>query len=110
MMILVGHRVEAPWWAFVWLFLGSFLWLVRCLLDLGLARRPLLEPNLNASGLACLAIGVIGLFVAETVSLPVDEGAKRNPGRLEVRPAHRTAARRVAGRARAPAIAAGASR
>ena len=79
MMILVGRRDEAPWWAFVWLFLGSFLWLVRCLLDLGLTRRPLLEPNLNASGLACLAIGVIGLFVAETVSLPVDEGAKRNP-------------------------------
>ena len=79
MMILVGHRIEASWWAFVWLFLGSFLWLVRCLLDLGLTRRPLLEPNLNASGLACLAIGVIGLFVAETVSLPVDEGAKRNP-------------------------------
>ena len=79
MMILVGNRVEAPWWAFVGLFLGSFLWLVRCLLDLGLTRRPLLEPNLNASGLACLAIGVIGLFVAETVSLPVDEGAKRNP-------------------------------
>jgi hypothetical protein len=79
MMILVGHRDEAPWWAFVWLFLGSFLWLVRCLLDLGLARRPLLEPNLNASGLACLTVGLIGLFVAETVSLPVDEGAKRNP-------------------------------
>ena len=79
MMILVGNRVQAPWWGFVWLFLGSFLWLVRCLLDLGLTRRPLLEPNLNASGLACLAVGVIGLFVAETVSLPVDEGAKRNP-------------------------------
>jgi hypothetical protein len=79
MMILVGNRVEAHWSAFVWLFLGSFLWLVRCLLDLGLTRRPLLEPNLNASGLACLAVGVIGLFVAETVSLPVGEGAKRNP-------------------------------
>jgi hypothetical protein len=79
MMILVGNRAQPPWWAFVWLFLGSFLWLVRCLLDLGLTRRPLLEPNLNASGLACLAVGVIGLFVAETISLPVDEGAKRNP-------------------------------
>jgi len=79
MMILVGHRDHPPWWAFVWLFIGSFLWLIRCLVDLGLSRRPLLEPNLNAAGLACLAVGVIGLFVAETVSLPVDEGAKRNP-------------------------------
>jgi len=79
MMMLVGRRDGAPWWPFVWLFLGSLLWLARCFVDLGLTRRPLLEPNLNASGLACLAIGAIGLFVAETISLPVDEGAKRNP-------------------------------
>ncbi len=79
MMLLVGNRAAAPWWPFVWLFLGSLLWLTRCLLDLGLTRRPLLEPNLNFSGLACLAVGVIGLFIAETISLPVDEGAKRNP-------------------------------
>jgi len=79
MMLLVGNRAGAPWWPFVWLFLGSGLWLIRCLLDLGLTRRPLLEPNLNFSGLACLAVGVIGLFIAETISLPIDEGAKRNP-------------------------------
>lgn len=79
MLMLVSQRNEPPWWAFFWLFLGSLLWLIRCLLDLGLTRRPLLEPNLNASGLACLAIGVIGLFIAETISLPVEEGAKRNP-------------------------------
>src|SRR5262249_21327711 len=52
---------------------------VRCLVDLGLSRRPLLEPNLNSAGLACLAVGVLGLMVAETVNLPVDEGAARNP-------------------------------
>jgi hypothetical protein len=79
MMLLVGHGAQQPWIAFVWLFLGSALWLVRCLVDLGLARRPLLEPNLNAAGLACLSIGMLGLLVVETVSLPVDEGAKRNP-------------------------------
>ncbi len=79
MMRLVGNPGPAPWWAFVWLFLGSLLWLIRCLLDLGLARRPLLEPNLNFSGLACLAVGVIGLFVAETISLPIEGGANRNP-------------------------------
>ena len=55
------------------------MWLVRCLLDLGLARRPLLEPNLNASGLLCLSVGVLGLLLAETVSLPVEDGAARNP-------------------------------
>ena len=49
------------------------------MLDLGLARRPLLEPNLNASGLLCLSVGILGLLLAETVSLPVEEGAARNP-------------------------------
>jgi hypothetical protein len=79
MQLLVANRAAPSWWAFVLLFLGSFLWLIRCIVDLGLSRRPLLEPNLNASGLACLTIGIVGLFIAETVSLPVGDGAKRNP-------------------------------
>ena len=79
MMGLVGNHGAQPWSAFVWLFLGSALWLVRCLVDLGMPRRPLLEPNLNAAGLACLSIGVLGLLLLETVSLPISEGAARNP-------------------------------
>jgi hypothetical protein len=79
MMLIVGDQARPPWSAFIWLFLGSTLWLIRCLLDLGLARRPLLEPNLNASGLLCLSIGILGLLLAETVSLPVHDGAARNP-------------------------------
>jgi hypothetical protein len=77
MMLIVGNRGHHPWSAYIWLFLGSGFWLVRCMLDLGLARRPLLEPNLNASGLLCLSLGVMGLLLAETVSLPV--GTARNP-------------------------------
>ena len=81
MMALVGKGggAEQPWSAFVLLFAGSFLWLVRCLLDLGLSRRPLLEPNLNTAGLTCLTVGVLGLLLAETVSVQVTEGAARNP-------------------------------
>ena len=52
---------------------------MRCLVDLGLTRRPLLEPNLNASGLACTALGLLGLLVAESILLPLDAGAARNP-------------------------------
>lgn len=84
LMLMVGNGGgRQPWIAFVLLFLGSALWLVRCLLDLGLTRRPLLEPNLNATGLACLAIGILGLLLAETVSLPVSEGRTRNPAEPE---------------------------
>ena len=79
LMLMVSNRASYSWGAYIWLFLGSGLWLVRCLLDLGLMRRPLLEPNLNASGLLCLSVGILGLLLAETVSLPVEDGAARNP-------------------------------
>jgi len=78
-MVLVGNHLNRPWLVYAWLFLGSALWMVRCLFDLGLARRPLLEPNLNAPGLLCLSVGVLGLLLAETVTLPVEDGAARNP-------------------------------
>lgn len=79
MLMILGRPLNAPRAAYIWLFVGSGLWLLRCLLDLGLARRPLLEPNLNASGLLCLSVGLLGLLLAETVNLPVVEGAVRNP-------------------------------
>ena len=79
MMFLVGNDGVGAWWAYLWLFIGSLFWMIRCLVDLGLSRRPLLEPNLNASGLACLMVGIVGLFVVEMISLPLEEGVKRNP-------------------------------
>ncbi len=79
LMWLVGQGATQPWWAFVWLFLGSFLWFVRCLIDLGLLRRPLLEPNLNAGGLACLTVGMLGLLLVEAVNLPKVSERARNP-------------------------------
>ena len=79
LMMLVGAADPQPWIAFALLFLGSGLWLIRCLIDLGLSRRPLLEPNLNMSGLVCLVVGILGLMLVETVSIPPVEGAARNP-------------------------------
>jgi hypothetical protein len=79
MFQIVANPARHPWSAYIWLFVGSGLWLIRCLLDLGLTRRPLLEPNLSGSGLLCLSVSILGLLLCETVSLPVDEGAARNP-------------------------------
>ena len=79
MLLIVGNPGNHPWSAYIWLFVGSGLWLLRCVLDLGLTRRPLLEPNLNASGLLCLSVGLLGLLLAETVSLSVEDGAAMNP-------------------------------
>lgn len=78
-LMTMGSAGGVPWSAYIWLFVGSGLWMLRCGLDLGLTRRPLLEPNLNASGLLCLSVGLLGLLLAETVILPVEEGAARNP-------------------------------
>ena len=66
-LLILGRPGNVPEKAYIWLFVGSGLWMVRCLLDLGLTRRPLLEPNLNAPGLLCLSIGLLGLMLAETV-------------------------------------------
>jgi hypothetical protein len=85
LMRLVGSGSRQPWDAFFWLFLAAAVWLARCLLDLGLSRRPLLEPNLTVSGLWCAAIGLLGLLLAEAIALPVDEGAARNPSQPEVK-------------------------
>jgi hypothetical protein len=79
MFQIVANPARHPWSAYIWLFVGSGLWLVRCLLDLGLTRRPILEPNLSAPGLLCLSVSILGLLLVETVTLPVDEGAARNP-------------------------------
>ena len=78
-LVANGGKGKQDWVPFVLLFIGSAFLLLRCLVDLGLSRRPLLEPNLNAAGLACLSVGILGLLLAETVSLTVNEGVARNP-------------------------------
>lgn len=81
LLLLVGRREEqASWWAFVWLFAGTLLWLARCLLDLGFTRRPLLEPNLNNGGLGCFVLGLLGLVLVETTIFEEPHARPRNPG------------------------------
>ena len=46
MMSITGDQTNPPWSGFIWLFLGSAAWLLRCLLDLGLAQAaPGAEPE-----------------------------------------------------------------
>jgi hypothetical protein len=53
---LSADRVSS--FAFLWLLCGSAYFLVRCLIDLAIVRRPALAPNLNFSGLAWLAVAL----------------------------------------------------
>lgn len=88
MMNLVGAPDRGPgsFNAYALLLSGSMLWLIRCLSDVGLGRRPLLEPNLNAAGLSFLGICVLLLLIGETISLPVKAGKERNPAETGLKP------------------------
>lgn len=61
---------------FVWLFSAGGALLVRLLLDPAMVRRPLLEPNLNASGLAFMGGALLFFLMANVVT------GKPSPGDL----------------------------
>ncbi|QDU62317.1 hypothetical protein Pan216_31840 [Planctomycetes bacterium Pan216] len=50
---------------YLWLFAVTGYFLARSLFDLLLVRRPRIEPNLNLSGLACLAVALFGFMTYE---------------------------------------------
>ncbi|HKB40516.1 MAG TPA: hypothetical protein VKD72_29090 [Gemmataceae bacterium] len=52
------------WFGFFWLFCGSGYFILRCLLDLTLVRRPALSPNLSSGGLAWLALALFVCLAA----------------------------------------------
>jgi hypothetical protein len=58
------------WYGYLWLVAGSVVFLVRCLVDLVLIRRPALSPNLNLSGLAWLGAALFVCLVAVAVRKP----------------------------------------
>jgi len=66
---------------YVWLFTVSGFFLVRLLLDSVMVRRPLLEPNLSASGLtftgAALLVFLMTNVITEKVSDADLDGARR---------------------------------
>lgn len=55
---------QLPWFGYLWLVIGSGYFLLRCLLDLTLIRRPALIPNLNKGGLAWLAGALVICLIA----------------------------------------------
>ena len=61
------------WPGYLWLFCGSGFFLVRCLIDLVLDRRPALSPNLNLGGMAWLAGALIVSLGAVAVRAPAEE-------------------------------------
>jgi len=52
------------WFGYLWLLCGSAYFLIRCLVDLALVRRPALGPNLNSGGLAWLGAALFICLVS----------------------------------------------
>lgn len=64
---------ELLWWGYATLLIGTSYWLLRCLGDLSLVRRPVLPPNLNVAGLAWFAVAVYFLLGAVAAKRPPPE-------------------------------------
>lgn len=85
--LLEGHArsrdaqaAQRVWWGYLTLLAGSAYWLLRCLADLALVRRPALAPNLNPAGLAWLAAALyLGLGAVALRRAPPDAGEQIGP-------------------------------
>jgi hypothetical protein len=61
--LLLLFEDGANWYGYLWLFCGSGYFILRCLVDLALVRRPALGPNLSQGGLAWLAAALFVCLV-----------------------------------------------
>ena len=88
---LSTHLIRA---GYVWLFAVSGFFLIRLLLDPMMVRRPLLEPNLSASGLTFTGAALLVFLMANVITCP--------PERLEYSAGQAGRRRSAAARAISP--------
>ncbi len=65
-LLLVAYGQTA--WGYAWVFFIGALFLIRLLVDQILVRRPLLEPNLNASGLTFTGIALVVFLMTNVIT------------------------------------------
>ena len=80
--LLLESQAE-PRWGYGWLLAASGYFLLRCLFDLTLVRRPALGPNLNLSGLACLAGALYVSLIWVAVQQPRTETSDSAPSPID---------------------------
>lgn len=83
-LLLLSEGGRQTFLGYLWLMIACFYFLVRCLIDLALVRRPALGTNLHPAGLAWLAcalfLGLIAVAVRQPDRLePTVEGKTRSP-------------------------------
>jgi len=63
----IDRSDDLQFYGYLWLMIGSGYFLLRCLLDLALERRPVLTTNLNFSGMAWMVIALLLCLTAVAV-------------------------------------------
>jgi hypothetical protein len=69
-LLLLIEGGSHNFWGYLWLLGASLYFLVRCLLDLTLVRRPALGANLDLAGLMWLAAALFVSLIAVAVQKP----------------------------------------
>jgi hypothetical protein len=89
------------WFGYLWLLAGSFYFLIRCLFDLALVRRPALAPNLSLGGLvfvgSSLAAGMAGMIAARVPDEATPGTSKESVALVHVESGMETAAKAARG-------------
>jgi hypothetical protein len=82
-LLLVTHGQEPL--GYVWLFAVNGFFLIRLLLDAVMIRRPLLEPNLSASGLTFTGAALLVFLMSNIINpnFPMSESDLAGARRLE---------------------------
>lgn len=75
-----GQQVQL--YGYLWLFFSGGLLLIRLLSDATMVRRPLLEPNLSAGGLAFIGCSLFVFLTANVISRPAAGAINANSAAL----------------------------
>ncbi len=77
-LLLLADGSTHDFFGYLWLMIASLYFLVRCLLDLALVRRPSLGTNLDLSGLAWLAGSLFVSLIAVACQQPAGDEKKED--------------------------------
>jgi len=80
-LLLVSHGQQQL--GYTWLFAVSGFFLVRLLLDPVMVRRPLLEPNLSASGLTFTGVALLVFLMTNVITAQLMESDLEGARRLD---------------------------
>jgi hypothetical protein len=88
-LLLLDPRWDTHFWGYVWLLAVSGYFLLRCLFDLTLVRRPALAPNLNLGGLMWLAGALFVSLIAVAVRHPNEPARQSETAPVPIDPMRR---------------------